>query len=58
MATVECAACHTKGNSHDMSFCSNCTLWVHFRCAGGDTGFAGFLANDAKCPNCNKKLSK
>lgn len=54
MAKVECAVCGKEGSSRDMYYCSNYGLWVHFECAGGDTGFAGFFAGDAECPSCEQ----
>lgn len=58
MAKVACAICKKEGHSEKMYYCGRCNLWVHFECAGGSVGLAGFFGNNPHCPNCRKTLKK
>lgn len=58
MAKIVCAKCKKEGSSKKMYYCGKCNLWVHFKCAGGSLGIAGFLSNNPHCPSCGKKLKK
>lgn len=55
MAKVKCAICGKEGSSRKLYHCSNCGIWVHYKCADSS---GQIISTYKKCPNCGKKLSK